>query len=37
MISPQPYGVAPLYAGYDPRHKSQLYHSDPSGNYSVGR
>lgn len=23
-----------LYAGYDPHYKFQLYHSDPSGNYS---
>ena len=23
-----------LYAGYDPHHAFQLYHSDPSGNYS---
>jgi 20S proteasome subunit alpha 3 len=23
-----------LYAGYDPHHSFQLYHSDPSGNYS---
>ncbi len=23
-----------LYAGYDPHHQFQLYHSDPSGNYS---
>ena len=37
IISLQLYGVALLYAGYDPHNKSQLYHSDPSGNYSVGR
>lgn len=23
-----------LYAGYDPHYEFQLYHSDPSGNYS---
>jgi len=26
--------VSLLYAGYDPHYKFQLYHSDPSGNYS---
>ena len=29
-----PFGVSLLYAGYDPHHNFQLYHSDPSGNYS---
>ena len=31
----RPFGVSLLYAGYDPHYKFQLYHSDPSGNYSV--
>jgi 20S proteasome subunit alpha 3 len=26
--------VSLLYAGYDPHYEFQLYHSDPSGNYS---
>ncbi|TEB19046.1 proteasome-domain-containing protein [Coprinellus micaceus] len=30
----RPFGVSILYAGYDPHYKFQLYHSDPSGNYS---
>eukprot|EP00088_Acartia_fossae_P045689 TRINITY_DN49238_c0_g1_i1.p1 TRINITY_DN49238_c0_g1~~TRINITY_DN49238_c0_g1_i1.p1 ORF type:complete len:259 (-),score=-1.00 TRINITY_DN49238_c0_g1_i1:56-832(-) len=30
----RPYGVSFLYAGHDPFHGFQLYHSDPSGNYS---
>ncbi|KAK7692367.1 hypothetical protein QCA50_003992 [Cerrena zonata] len=30
----RPFGVSLLYAGYDPHHNFQLYHSDPSGNYS---
>jgi 20S proteasome subunit alpha 3 len=30
----RPFGVSLLYAGYDPQHQFQLYHSDPSGNYS---
>jgi len=30
----RPFGVSMLYAGYDPHYKFQLYHSDPSGNYS---
>jgi len=30
----RPFGVSLLYAGYDPHYKFQLYHSDPSGNYS---
>ena len=30
----RPFGVSILYAGYDPHHQFQLYHSDPSGNYS---
>merc|ERR1740123_2645193 len=30
----RPFGVAFLVAGYDPHHKFQLYHTDPSGNFS---
>ncbi|KAH0589595.1 hypothetical protein H2248_005327 [Termitomyces sp. 'cryptogamus'] len=30
----RPFGVSLLYAGYDPHYQFQLYHSDPSGNYS---
>lgn len=30
----RPFGVSLLYAGYDPHCQFQLYHSDPSGNYS---
>ncbi|KAJ3489136.1 hypothetical protein NLI96_g2336 [Meripilus lineatus] len=30
----RPFGVSLLYAGYDPNYQFQLYHSDPSGNYS---
>ncbi|KAJ3375858.1 hypothetical protein GGF31_003063 [Allomyces arbusculus] len=30
----RPYGVSFLYAGYDDHFGFQLYHSDPSGNYS---
>ncbi|ESK92022.1 proteasome subunit alpha type 4 [Moniliophthora roreri MCA 2997] len=30
----RPFGVSLLYAGYDTQHHFQLYHSDPSGNYS---
>ncbi len=30
----RPFGVSMLYAGYDPHYEFQLYHSDPSGNYS---
>lgn len=30
----RPFGVAFLFAGYDPHHGFQLYQSDPSGNYS---
>merc|ERR1711920_1051949 len=30
----RPFGVAFLVAGYDPVHKFQLYHTDPSGNFS---
>ncbi|KAG9316345.1 N-terminal nucleophile aminohydrolase [Chiua virens] len=30
----RPFGVSILYAGYDPHYRFQLYHSDPSGNYS---
>jgi len=30
----RPFGVSILYAGYDAHYQFQLYHSDPSGNYS---
>lgn len=30
----RPFGVSFLFAGYDKRHGFQLYHTDPSGNYS---
>lgn len=30
----RPFGVSLLYAGYDVQYDFQLYHSDPSGNYS---
>lgn len=30
----RPFGVSILYAGWDPHYQFQLYHSDPSGNYS---
>ncbi|KAJ4471075.1 nucleophile aminohydrolase [Lentinula edodes] len=30
----RPFSVSLLYAGYDQHHQFQLYHSDPSGNYS---
>jgi 20S proteasome subunit alpha 3 len=30
----RPFGVSLLYAGYDSHFGFQLYHSDPSGNYS---
>ncbi|KIY50395.1 N-terminal nucleophile aminohydrolase [Fistulina hepatica ATCC 64428] len=30
----RPFGVSLLYAGYDGHYGFQLYHSDPSGNYS---
>ncbi|KAI0339890.1 20S proteasome subunit [Trametopsis cervina] len=30
----RPFGVSLLYAGYDVHYGYQLYHSDPSGNYS---
>ena len=33
-IGLRPFGVSLLYAGYDPHYHFQLYHSDPSGNYS---
>ena len=33
----RPFGVSFLYAGYDVHHGFQLYHSDPSGNYSGWR
>ncbi|RUP43448.1 nucleophile aminohydrolase [Jimgerdemannia flammicorona] len=29
----RPFGVSFIYAGWDPHHGFQLYHSDPSGNY----
>ncbi len=34
LIGLRPFGVSLLYAGYDPHYNFQLYHSDPSGNYS---
>merc|ERR1711937_1085736 len=30
----RPFGVSFLFAGYDEHHGFQLYHTDPSGNYS---
>lgn len=33
-IGLRPFGVSLLYIGHDPLHGFQLYHSDPSGNYS---
>lgn len=30
----RPFGVSLLYAGWDKIHGFQLYHSDPSGNFS---
>ena len=30
----RPFGVSFLFAGYDDHHGFQLYHTDPSGNYS---
>ena len=30
----RPFGVSFLYAGHDAHYGFQLYHSDPSGNYS---
>lgn len=30
----RPFGVSILYGGWDAHHDFQLYHSDPSGNYS---
>lgn len=33
-IGLRPFGVSLLYAGYDCHYQFQLYHSDPSGNYS---
>lgn len=30
----RPFGVSLLYMGWDPLYGFQLYHSDPSGNYS---
>ena len=29
----RPFGVALLFAGFDPDHGSQLFHMDPSGTY----
>lgn len=29
----RPFGVALLFAGYDPTHGAQLFHMDPSGTY----
>ena len=34
VLGLRPFGVSLLYAGYDPHYHFQLYHSDPSGNYS---
>lgn len=34
LLGLRPFGVSLLYAGYDPHYEFQLYHSDPSGNYS---
>lgn len=34
FVGLRPFGVSILYAGYDPHYHFQLYHSDPSGNYS---
>jgi len=34
MSGLRPFGVSILYAGFDPHYRFQLYHSDPSGNYS---
>jgi 20S proteasome subunit alpha 3 len=34
FVGLRPFGVSFLYAGYDPHYQFQLYHSDPSGNYS---
>ena len=34
VLGLRPFGVSFLYAGWDRRHKFQLYHSDPSGNYA---
>ena len=34
ILGLRPFGVSLLYAGYDPHYHFQLYHSDPSGNYS---
>lgn len=34
IVGLRPFGVSLLYAGYDSHYQFQLYHSDPSGNYS---
>lgn len=34
MAGLRPFGVSLLYMGWDPLYGFQLYHSDPSGNYS---
>ena len=34
MVGLRPFGVSLLYMGWDPLYGFQLYHSDPSGNYS---
>jgi 20S proteasome subunit alpha 3 len=34
LLGLRPFGVSLLYAGYDLHYQFQLYHSDPSGNYS---
>src|SRR5689334_14886478 len=33
-LGQRPFGVSFLYAGWDEHHRFQLYHSDPSGNFS---
>ena len=34
LVGLRPFGVSFLFAGWDKTHGFQLYHSDPSGNYS---
>jgi 20S proteasome subunit alpha 3 len=34
VLGLRPFGVSLLYAGYDTHYRFQLYHSDPSGNFS---
>lgn len=34
VLGLRPFGVSILYGGWDAHHSFQLYHSDPSGNYS---